>query len=66
MTLTVNGESRDLEDATTLLGLIESFSLNPEATAVQLNDDILERETFPTITLNEGDTVELIRIVGGG
>ena len=66
MPLTVNGESRDLEESTPLIALLESFSLNPEATAVQLNDDILERETFPTITLNEGDTVELIRIVGGG
>ena len=66
MTLTVNGENRDLEENTTLIGLLESFSLNPEATAVQLNDDILERDTFQSITLNEGDTVELIRIVGGG
>ena len=66
MTLTVNGENRDLEENTTLIGLLESFSLNPEATAVQLNDDILERRTFKSITLNEGDTVELIRIVGGG
>ncbi|MFP6617652.1 MAG: sulfur carrier protein ThiS [Candidatus Hydrogenedentota bacterium] len=66
MTLTVNGENRDLEENTTLIGLLESFSLDPEATAVQLNDDILERCTFKSITLNEGDTVELIRIVGGG
>ena len=66
MTLTVNGENRDLKDNTTLIALLESFSLNPEATAVQLNDDILERDTFQSITLNEGDTVELIRIVGGG
>lgn len=66
MTLIVNGETRDLEGDTTLMTLLESFSLNPEATAVQLNADILERETFSTITLKEGDTIELIRIVGGG
>ncbi|MFP6581124.1 MAG: sulfur carrier protein ThiS [Candidatus Hydrogenedentota bacterium] len=66
MTLTVNGESRELTDDTTLIGLLNSFSLNPDATAVQLNEDILEREAFPTTTLNDGDTLELIRIVGGG
>lgn len=66
MNLTVNGETRELTDGTTILSLLESFSLNPDATAVQLNDDILDRETFPDTALNEGDTVELIRIVGGG
>jgi sulfur carrier protein len=66
MTLTVNGEARDLEESMSLIALLESFSLNPEATAVQLNDDILDREMFPEIMLNDGDTVELIRIVGGG
>ena len=66
MTLTVNGEQRDLDDATTLLGLLEAFSLNPDATAVQLNEDILERESFAKVQLAEGDSIELIRIVGGG
>lgn len=66
MTLTVNGEARELGNATTLLGLLESFSLNPDATAVQLNEEILDREAFPDVTLNDGDTLELIRIVGGG
>lgn len=66
MTLTVNGEQRDLDDATTLLGLLETFSLNPDATAVQLNEDILERESFAKVQLAEGDSIELIRIVGGG
>lgn len=66
MTLTVNGEQRNLDESTTLIALLESFSLNPQATAVQLNDDILERESFNAVTLNNGDTVELIRIVGGG
>lgn len=66
MKLTVNGESRELTEDLTLIGLLTSFSLNPDATAVQLNQDILEREAFPTVTLNDGDTLELIRIVGGG
>lgn len=66
MTLTVNGEARELEGDVTLLSLLDSFQLNPEATAVQLNDDILERDTYPSVSLNDGDTLELIRIVGGG
>lgn len=66
MKLQVNGEAREVNDGATILTLLESFSLNPDATAVQLNEDILERESFSDTTLNDGDSVELIRIVGGG
>ena len=66
MTILLNGESKMLDTGTDLLDLINSYSLNPDATAVQLNDDILERESFASTTLNEGDRIELIRIVGGG
>ena len=66
MTIILNGESKDIESTTALLDLMNSYSLNPDATAVQLNDDILERESFASTTLNEGDRIELIRIVGGG
>ena len=66
MTIILNGESKDIESTTALLDLMKTYSLNPDATAVQLNDDILERESFASTTLNEGDRIELIRIVGGG
>jgi sulfur carrier protein len=66
MTIILNGESKSIEPATGLLDLMKTYSLNPDATAVQLNDDILERESFASTTLNEGDRIELIRIVGGG
>lgn len=66
MTITVNGESKDFESSLNVLGLLEGYSLNPEATAVQLNEDILVRESFGATALKEGDRIELIRIVGGG
>lgn len=66
MTITLNGESKTVDESAGVLELIQRYSLNPDATAVQLNDDILDRESFASITLNEGDCVELIRIVGGG
>jgi thiamine biosynthesis protein ThiS len=33
---------------------------------VEHNGTILERATYQSITLNEGDTVEIVRMVGGG
>lgn len=66
MIVTVNGEQRDFDEGTNLVGLIESFGLNPKATAVQYNEDIIAREELSSSTLQDGDVVELIRIVGGG
>ncbi|MCH7959422.1 MAG: sulfur carrier protein ThiS [Candidatus Hydrogenedentes bacterium] len=66
MHLTVNGELRDVPEEVTLAGLMQSLGLKPELTAVQRNDDIVSRDEHATTILLEGDTIELIRIVGGG
>ena len=66
MHLTVNGEARDVPEEVTLIGLMQSLGLKPELTAVQRNDDIVSRDEHATTILLEGDTIELIRIVGGG
>lgn len=66
MHVTVNGEARDVPEAVTLVGLMQSLGLKPELTAVQRNDDIVGRDEHATTILLEGDTIELIRIVGGG
>lgn len=66
MQLTVNGELRDVPEDITLVGLMQSLDLKAELTAVQRNDDIVNRDEHATTVLLEGDTIELIRIVGGG
>jgi len=66
MQLTVNGELRDVPEDITLVGLMQSLDLKAELTAVQRNDDIVNRDQHATTVLLEGDTIELIRIVGGG
>lgn len=66
MNVTVNGEPRDVGADLTIAGLIRMLGLKPELTAVQVNDEILERTLLSEYVLSEGDVVELIRIVGGG
>jgi thiamine biosynthesis protein ThiS len=66
MTVTINGERREVADGITVAALLESLSLAPEATVVQRNDDILERARYGGTALAEGDVLELIRFVGGG
>lgn len=66
ITLHINGKQVELEHATPLLAYIEKLGVDPRAVAVEHNGTILERSAYEGITLNGGDTVEIVRMVGGG
>jgi thiamine biosynthesis protein ThiS len=66
ITLQINGKTVELEGATPLLDYIEKLGVDPRAVAVEHNGTILERAAYESITLNHGDTVEIVRMVGGG
>jgi sulfur carrier protein len=62
----VNGQIREISDRLTVAGLIEALGLNARTLVVQRNDDVVNREQFGEIILADGDSLELIRFVGGG
>jgi thiamine biosynthesis protein ThiS len=64
--LQVNGKSVELERPTALMAYLAKLGVDPRAVAVEHNGTILERATYESITLKEGDTVEIVRMVGGG
>jgi len=61
----VNGDSLIIKKQT-IIELIQSLHLLPEATAVQRNEEIVPRTAYSTTVLEEGDVIELVRFVGGG
>lgn len=65
ITVTVNGEARQLEDGTTLRRLVEQFKLAPEKVAIELNKRLVRSEKYDT-PLNAGDEIEIVTFVGGG
>ena len=66
ITLQVNGKQVELDRATPLLAYLEKLGVNPRAIAVEHNGTILERSDYESATLNQGDTIEIVRMVGGG
>lgn len=66
ITLTVNGKPRDLDGPTPLLDLLRSSGVNLQFVAVCYNGEVLDRDMFPQVVLNQGDQVEVVRPVGGG
>jgi thiamine biosynthesis protein ThiS len=66
ITLTVNGEKRELEGPVRLTAFLETLDFNPRHVAVAHNGAVLQREKWSEVTLQDGDILEIVRMVGGG
>ncbi len=69
MKLTINGKETDLatpEGLTVTDLLAEKQVKMPDMVTVELNGEILERKTFATTLLRDGDRVEFLYFMGGG
>jgi thiamine biosynthesis protein ThiS len=65
MTITVNGEAREVGEGITVRALLTDSKLTPEKVAVELNRRLLRTEKYDT-PLQAGDAVEIVTFVGGG
>jgi sulfur carrier protein len=64
--ITVNGESREAPAGTTLAGLLDALKVPRQATAVEVNRELVPRSRHDARALAEGDAVEIVTLVGGG
>lgn len=64
--LQVNGKRVELEAPTPLLDYLAQLGVHPRAVAVEHNGEIVERAAFERVVMRDGDTVEIVRMVGGG
>ncbi len=65
-TLTVNGQTRPLGDASTLAQLLDALGVNVRRMAVERNGEIVPPAAFATTPVAAGDQIEIIQFVGGG
>ncbi len=64
--VTVNGDERTIDAGLTVKSLLESLGLNPGLVVVERNREILDRDRYPEVEVEEGDVLELVHFVGGG
>lgn len=62
----VNGEIFEFREGMTVSNLIAEMGFSEAMVAVELNLDILPRDSFSSIVLKENDCIEVVRFVGGG
>lgn len=66
MKVKVNGEVKVVEDGTTVEALLSDLGIKLEGIAVDVNREIVPKRLFKETFLKENDTVEIVRMAGGG
>ena len=66
MTISVNGESREVPRGMTVAGLVAELKLPAKFVAVERNRDVVPRALHAETLLGAGDQLEVVTLVGGG
>ncbi|MEU6211293.1 sulfur carrier protein ThiS [Streptomyces sp. JL4002] len=66
MTISVNGEPREVAAGTTLDAVVATLTAAPSGVAAALNETVVPRGLWPATPVGEGDRVEILTAVQGG
>ncbi len=67
MYITLNGKIAELpQEVLSVQHLLQHYQLENRIVIVELNKEIVTKEAYDSVTLNERDTVEIVHFVGGG
>jgi thiamine biosynthesis protein ThiS len=64
--ITVNGEPMSVNDNCTVRQFLESRQLHASPCAVEVNRNLVPKRCHDQHRLVEGDTLEIVTLVGGG
>jgi len=62
----INGQEREVSDTMTLRDYVDTLDVDIRRIAVAHNGMVVRREELSSVTMAEGDKVEIVRAVGGG
>ena len=66
ITLSVNGESQQVPQGTTVAALLKHLNVTAESVAVEVNAEVVRKARHTEVTLHNGDQIEIVTFVGGG
>ncbi|MFY9531612.1 MAG: sulfur carrier protein ThiS [Candidatus Acidiferrales bacterium] len=66
MTVTINGERREVPEGLNVSGLVDHLGMSAERVAIERNLDILPRARWATTQVAPDDRFEIVHLVGGG
>lgn len=66
MTIQLNGEHREIPDGLSLARLVEWLELPADRIAIEHNLEVVKRTNWNETLIENGDRLEIVRMVGGG
>ncbi len=64
--VTINGRALELPEPVTLMAYLEEKGLVGRRIAVAHNGNVVSKDDFDSVEIVDGDTLEIVRPVGGG
>jgi thiamine biosynthesis protein ThiS len=62
----LNGKEKEFSTAPSLKSLIGEYCQGPQHVIAEVNGQIIKKQTWEITSLAQGDTIELVSMVGGG
>ena len=66
MQIFLNGDKKEIAAGFTTAKLVDELGLKDQRIAIEVNQELLVRSSFPMHVLKAGDRVEIIHAIGGG
>ena len=67
MIITINGKKYfDYQEGITVMELIEKLNLHKKQIIVELNQLALIKKDYQSLSLKDGDSIEIVQIAAGG
>ena len=67
MIITINGKKySDYQEGITVMELIEKLNLHKKQIIVELNQLALIKKDYHSLSLKDGDSIEIVQIAAGG
>jgi sulfur carrier protein len=66
ITVKVNGKDKTMRENASITDFLKSNNIDPIGVTVEYNFEVINAGSIAEITLKDGDTLEVLRFVGGG
>ena len=62
----INGKKKYINSYDNINNILEEYSLKNKLVAVEVNQEVIPKSNYKTITINKNDKIEILELIGGG